>query len=115
MKDHRDKNMDIITMFRGTDKTYQFQYTLDSGSVFVPSQYNIVCEGRLAYGNETKDFEFPVTEVIFEDESYLVISFPKTLVTSNIRENKIYFKVFATRDVEGGETIVINYGELWLK
>jgi hypothetical protein len=57
-----------------------------------------------------------VTEVLDEDDvSTLVITFPASIVTSNIREQKIYYKVFATRNVEGGETIVVNYGEVWLK
>lgn len=114
LKDFRDKNMDIITMFRGTDGSHKFQYTLESGSTFVPSQYDIVCEGRLAYANEAKDFTFPVSEVIYDGESYLVIVFPKTMVTPFVREQKIYYRVFATPKA-GGDTFVINYGEVWLR
>ena len=115
MKDFRDKNLDIVIMHRDTDATHEFHYTLDNGSAFVPSLYTLRCEGRLAYANEAKDFDFTVAEVIDQDGvSTLVITFPKTIVTSYIRESKIYYKVFAT-PTAGGNTIVINYGEIWLR
>jgi len=114
LKDFRDKNLDIVIMFRDTDAVHNFQYTLPSGSVFVPNQYTITCEGRLSYANEKSDFQFTVTPVTIDGESWLSIAFPSTLITSYIRENKIYYKVLAT-PTAGTGTFVINYGEIWLK
>lgn len=111
--DFRDKNLDIKIMTRGTDATHNFQYTLDDGSVFLPSQYTITCEGRLAYMNEAADFTFPVSSVNTDSGWVMTISFPKTLVTTTIREDKIFYRVLAADT--NGNTFVINYGEVWLK
>lgn len=111
--DFRDKNLDIKIMYRGTDATHNFQYTLDNGSVFLPSQYTVTCEGRLAYANETADFAFPVAFANTDSGWVGTITFPKTLVTTTIREDKIYYRVLAADN--SGNTFVINYGEVWLK
>jgi hypothetical protein len=113
LKDYSDQNKDIFVMFRGTDATHQFQYTLDSGSVFIPGQYTITCEGRLAYTNETPDFTFTVTSAQVDGQWYMTIKFPKEDITSSVRESKVYWRVLATDS--SGNTLVINYGEVWLK
>lgn len=113
LKDFRDENNNIVTMFRGTDASYKFQYTLDSGSVFIPGQYTIVCEGRLAYANETPDFTFDVVSEQIEGQWYMTIKFPKTDITDSVRENKVYWKVLATDSAS--DTFIISYGEVWLK
>jgi hypothetical protein len=106
-------NVDVVTMARGTDAAYSFQYTLPSGSVFVPANYTIVCEGRLAIDNETADFTFPVTSVNDPTLGWiLTISFPKTNITYLLREQKVYWRVLATDS--NGLTSQINKGEIWL-
>lgn len=105
-------NVDVVTMVRGTDSSFDFQYTLDSGSVFTPSLYTIACEGRLAYANEVADFVFPVTSANSDTGWVQTISFPKTIVTEYIREQKIYWKTLATDS--NGKTILISHGEIWL-
>ena len=105
-------NIDVVTMARGTDATFSFQYTLDSGSVFIPANYTILCEGRLAYDNEVADFTFPITYADTDTGWVLTINFPKSDITSSIREQKVYWKVLVTDS--NSQTTQINHGEIWI-
>ena len=114
LKDFRDGNKALITAFKGTDKTYIFNYVEESGSAFIFENYDVTCEGRLASANEIPDFTFPITKVFVDDENRLMVLFPATIITSFIRENRVYWKVIA-RHKTSGLSKVINYGELMLK
>jgi hypothetical protein len=114
LKDFRDGNKDLITMFKGTDKTHLFQYTEDSGSVFIWSNYIVTAEGRLYSSKQTKDFTFSVSKVVIDDQTYGSIVFPSSIVNTNIRENRIYYRVLA-QNITTSEVKVINYGEILLK
>ena len=114
LKDFRDGNKDLITMFKGTDKTHLFQFTEDSGSVFIWSNYMVTGEGRLYSSKVNKDFIFNVTKVTIDDQVFGSIVFPSSIITSNIRENRVYWKVLA-QNITTGQIQVINYGEILLK
>jgi hypothetical protein len=114
IKDFMDGNKAILTTFRGTDTSYQFPYVEDNGSVFIWGNYTVTCEGRLSSAIEKSDFAFPVSQVLSEYGYHIMINFPSTIVTNNIRENKIYWRVLA-KDNTTLLTKVIRYGELWLK
>lgn len=105
-------NVNVVTMAKGTDASYSFQYTLPSGSVFIPANYTIVCEGRLATMNETADFTFPVSSTQVDTGWVNTIQFPKSDITSLLREQKVYWRVLATDS--SGQTSLINSGEIWL-
>jgi hypothetical protein len=112
--DFSDANKAIHGMERGTDDSYIFKPTLENGSTFVWGQYTVVCEGRLAIASALKNFNFPVSSIMVEGEPYVKIDFPKTIITTSIRESKVYWKVLATHLISTN-TILLNYGELWLK
>lgn len=112
MAQFKFNNIDVVTMAKGTDASFSFQYTLDSGSVFIPANYTIICEGRLAYANESADFNFPVSYSNTDVGWVMSISFPKAIITTNLRESKVYWRVLATDS--NGQTIQINYGEIWI-
>lgn len=114
LRDFRDGNKDLITMFKGTDKTHIFKYVEDSGSVFIWNKYNVVCEGRLASASEAPDFTFGVTQVEVDDEQRFMILFPADKITSILRESKVYWRVLATDKITN-MTKVINYGEILMK
>lgn len=114
LRDFRDGNKDLITMFKDTDKTHIFKYTEDSGSVFIWNKYNVFCEGRLASANELPDFTFSVTQVTIDDEQRFMILFPAEKITSNLRESKLYWRVIA-KDKITNLSKVINYGEILMK
>lgn len=110
MKDIRDKNKDLITMFRGTDKTHKF-----IAKDFIWNQYNVTCEGRLSSASEVADFSFNITNYTDADGVELgMILFPKDVITNYIRETRFYWKVLATHKINL-TTTVINYGEVMLK
>lgn len=114
LRDFRDKNKDMVTMFKGTDKTHIFSYVEDTGSKFIWNLYDVICEGRLANMNEVPDFLFPVTEVEVDDESKGMILFLSEKITSSVRESKVYWRVVAKRK-DSGLSKVINYGEILLR
>lgn len=114
MAQFKFNNIDVVTMARGTDGSYNFQYTLESGSAFVPSNYVLVAEGRLAYANEVADFTFPVTSANSDSGWVMTIQFPKADITTLLREQKVYWRVLATTNDEAAQTILINHGEIWL-
>jgi len=111
IKDFSDANLAIFAMARGTDGEYSFTPTLPDGSTFVWSDYTVVCEGRLAIKSETPDFMFP-TSWEFDEFGLIDILFPKTMITNSIREQKVYWRVLATK---AGKTILLKQGEAWLK
>lgn len=114
IRDTKDGNKDIITMFKGTDAVHKFKYTEPSGSTFIWSNYDVIAECRLAVSNEKYNFTLPVTDEIVDDIHYGIIKFPKESITTYIREPKVYWRVIAT-DKVSGDMKIINYGEIWLK
>lgn len=115
LKDFRDGNKDVITMFRGTDKTHSFLLLGESGSRFIWDDYTVSCEGRTSVADEVPDFSFDVTH--YEDADgvqFGQIVFPKEIMTGYIRENKIVWRVLA-QDKVTNMVSVINYGDLLFK
>lgn len=107
-------NIDVVTMARGTDATFTFQYTKPDGSAFTPSLYTIVAECRLAYSNEQPDFYATVTSADTDTGWVMTIKFDKSNFPSSLREHIVYWRVLATE--ESTElTSVINFGEIWLQ
>jgi hypothetical protein len=115
LRDFIDADLVILLMPRGTDYKYVYQTKLPNGSNFVWSQHTVVCEGRLAIARAEKNFTFPTSQVVVDGESFVQIEFPKELITDKIRENKVYWRVLATRNDEGAETVELTRGEIWLK
>jgi hypothetical protein len=118
MKDFRDGNKVIIQQFKGTDKSYDFVVEPDaSGSSFIWPNFVVSAEGRLSSAS-TKllpDFVFPVTYRVVDGVSIGTIFFPSTLITEQIREDKIYWRVNAhVISVDVPNVRVILYGEIWL-
>ncbi len=114
LKDFRDGNKDVITMFRGTDKTHSFRLIEESGSRFLWSNYTITCEARLAVANETPDFILPVDRYEYDGIQFGIILFSKEFIDGYIRENRITWRVLATNKTTN-QTKVLNYGEVLLK
>lgn len=113
IKDFKDGNKDIITMFRGTDAYHLFRYVEPDGSTFLWDNYDLSCEGRIAILNEVKDFTFTIVKILIDADYWGQIKFPKDLVTASVRESKIYYRVVATHKTSE-DSKVINYGEIWL-
>jgi hypothetical protein len=118
MNDFRDGNKVIIKQFKGTDKSYDFVVAPDaSGSSFIWPNYVVTAEGRFSSAG-TKvipDFVFPVTYRVVDGASVGTIVFPSTLITEKIREDKIYWRINASKITVGAPNIeVILYGEIWL-
>jgi hypothetical protein len=114
LRDFRDGNKDIVTMFRGTDKTHSFRLIEASGSRFNWDDYNITCEGRLSPANEQYNFTFSVDHYEVDGIQFGIILFPKEIITGYVRENLICWRVMA-EDKTTNLVSVINYGEILLK
>lgn len=116
IKDFRDSNKDIIAMFRDTDVTHKF-YIPDPIPTIFQINNNLSCEVRFSSNQEKINANPLVTYEVDEDFiRYIKINFslPVKFITKDIRENKLYWKVFATDKVSGIRK-VIRYGEIWLK
>lgn len=116
IKDFRDANKDIIVLFRGTDSTHKFNYMNEDGSSFVGSDYNLSCECKVAYW-AGKVYFSPAVQYVLDPElglDYVEIDFPRTIISDNIRENTLYYRVLAAHKITG-DVKVINYGEIWLR
>lgn len=120
IKDFRDGNKYIITMFRGEDKTIQIFHTEPSGSLFNPLTYTMRVEGRLSQSRSAYNFLFPIESVDQEDQ-IITIKLPASIINNSLRENKIYWRLIAEESVEVNgfpvilNTIIFAYGEIWLK
>lgn len=113
IKDYSDGNKVIVPMFKGTTAEHAFFYQEPSGSFFNWDAYNVTAEGRLAVADQDKDFDFPVGKI--DDDAYNgLVGFPAALITTQIRETKVYWKVVAVNKTTQ-ETKILCYGELWLK
>lgn len=114
LKDFRDGSKDIITMFKGTDKTHLFQYSEPDGSAFIWSNYTVICEGRLSPMSIKNELVFYVNRVLLDEGYFIKATFPSSLITEKLRENRIYWRVIATNNIDQTKQI-IRYGEIWLK
>lgn len=117
IKDFRDGNNVIISMMKGEDKSYTFYLVESTGSVFNWNNYFLTAEGRFAEVTEVPDFTFAITNAVNPDDgrTYGTITFPAAMITQYIRQDKIYWKIYAyTKDPVLSTGRVVLYGEIWL-
>lgn len=115
MKDFFDGRKVLISQYRATDKYYDFVALPEtSGSAFIWSNYVVTSEGRLASTSPKVNFVFPITTNIIDSQTIGRITFPSTLITEQIREDKIFWRVNAT-NISTGLVHVLVYGEIWLE
>ena len=110
-----DGNKVIVKMFRGTDIFYSFPAPVLDGTAFF-SFNTATAEGRFSPNSVSvvPDFVFPVTGSVNSDSvSIATISFPSTLITEQIRENKIFWRINAVNNASGLSSVIL-YGEIWL-
>lgn len=112
IRDFSSVNTDIVVMTRGTDGDHSFIPSLEDGSAFIWADYDVICDGRLASASAEKNFTF-ATSYEFDEFGLVDILFPKEVITTTIREQKIYWRVLATHKIKGN-TILLRRGELWL-
>ena len=114
MKSFVDGNKVIIRQFRGEDKTYSFNAPTVNGQVFW-SFYTVTVEGRFSPNSNslTPDFVFPISSAIVDSVSIGTITFPSSLITEQIREDKIFWRVNAKNNDTGAVSVIL-YGEIWL-
>lgn len=114
LKDYQDGNRAVLCMHKGTSRIHNFFYTEESGSVFNPNNYTIVCEVRLCSADFAPAFTPEVSFVELDGRYMGMITFLRDNIHTKIRENRLYWRVLATPN-EGDGTIVINRGEIFLK
>ena len=113
IKDFRDANKDIVTMFRNEDKTHDF-YCIDANGISLDtSSRTFVCEVRSSSAQEFPSFNVDVQTLSDTDGiKFYRLSFSGSVISESIRENKLYWKVYS---ILNSKNTVIKYGEIWLK
>jgi hypothetical protein len=111
-KDSGDKH--IISMVKGTDRTYDFYLKGENGSVFNWDGFTFYAEGRYSMMSAATDFVFDVQVVGPNDaERFGRITLPAIKLSNDIRESRVYFKVYCFH-VNTGLKSVVAHGEIWL-
>lgn len=113
IRDLKDRNRVIISMRRGTDRSYEF-YATENGSPFNFTTHTINVEGKISPEATNVRFTFPFETFVKDGLTWGRIKFPSSLITYNVRESKIYFSVFATENTSL-EKKIIQTGEIWLQ